>query len=160
MSNGQWKLFPCPAQPQAMLPIVKDSGDAMQVPVKPEAYAHVREIQQVWLAGSRPLPDKCPRYPTIRIMLVIVMSPVIAHRIGRRRKNTETEWRNGAALHQLERCGDAHIDFSFNVAWSRKKIKAPHSRKPGLPLMYGTICIQQLTIGLDWSGQDMWKRYC
>ena len=63
-------------------PIVKDSGEAMRVPAWPEAYAHVRENQQVWLAGSRPLLDQCPRYPPIRRMLLGVTSTAIAPRIG------------------------------------------------------------------------------
>ena len=33
-------------------PMVNDSGEAMRVPVWPEAYAHVKENQQVW-----PKPD-------------------------------------------------------------------------------------------------------
>ena len=41
-------------------PVVKDSGEAMQVTARPEAYAHFKENQQVWLAGSRPLPVQCP----------------------------------------------------------------------------------------------------
>ena len=41
-------------------PVVKDSGEAMRVPLLPEAYAHVKENQQAWLSGSRPLPDQCP----------------------------------------------------------------------------------------------------
>ena len=41
-------------------PVVKDSGEAMRVPLWPEAYAHVKENQQVWLSGTRPLPDHCP----------------------------------------------------------------------------------------------------
>ena len=38
-------------------PVVKDSGEAMRVPLLPEAYAHVKENQQVWLSESRSLPD-------------------------------------------------------------------------------------------------------
>ena len=41
-------------------PVVKDSGAAMRVPLLPEAYAHVKENQQAWLSGSRPLPDQSP----------------------------------------------------------------------------------------------------
>ena len=40
-------------------PVVKDSGEAMRVPLWPEAYAHVKDNQQEWLSGSRPLPDQC-----------------------------------------------------------------------------------------------------
>ena len=35
-------------------PVAKDSGEAMRVPLLPEAYAHVKENQQAWLSGSRP----------------------------------------------------------------------------------------------------------
>ena len=41
-------------------PVVKDSGEAMRVPVWPEANSHVKENQQMWLSGSRQLPDQCP----------------------------------------------------------------------------------------------------
>ena len=116
-------------------PVVKDSGDAMRVPAWPEAYAHVKEIPQVWLAGSRPLPDQCFRYPPIRRMLLRVTSPAIAPRIGAARDAEEKvrissegmkprfiSW-NVAAMHTF--------DFTFPDAWSRKTIKEPHSRKPG-----------------------------
>ena len=63
-------------------PVVKDTGAAMGVPLLPEAYAHAKENQQVWLSGSRPLPDQCPRYPPIRRMLLGVTTPIIAPRIG------------------------------------------------------------------------------
>ena len=46
-------------------PVVKDTGEAMRVLAWPEAYAHVKENQKAWLAGSRPLPSQCPQYPPI-----------------------------------------------------------------------------------------------
>ena len=70
-------------------PVVKDSGEAMRVPLWPEAYAHVKENQQAWLSGSRRLPDQCPRYPPIRRMLLGVTSPAIAPRIGAARDAEE-----------------------------------------------------------------------
>ena len=39
-------------------PVVKDSGEAIRVPLLAEAYAHVIENQQAWLSGTRPLPDQ------------------------------------------------------------------------------------------------------
>ena len=54
-------------------PVLKDSGEAM-----PEAYADVKENQDTWLAGSRPLPSQCPQYPPIRRTLLGVTSPAIA----------------------------------------------------------------------------------
>ena len=51
-------------------PVVKDSGEAMRVPLFPEAYAHVKKNVQAWLSGSRPLPDQCPLYPPISRMLL------------------------------------------------------------------------------------------
>ena len=115
-------------------PVVKDSGEAMRVPLLAEVYAHVKENQQAWLSGSRPLPDHCPRYPPIRRMLLGLKSPVIAPRIGaacdvERRMLKWSEgmeprfisW-NVAATHTF--------DFTFPDAWSRKKIKAPPSRRP------------------------------
>ena len=38
-------------------PVVKDTGEAMRVPSWSEAYAHVKENQGAWLAGSRALPS-------------------------------------------------------------------------------------------------------
>ena len=114
-------------------PVVKDSGELMRVPLWPEAYAHVKENQQAWLSGSRPLPDRCPRYPSIRRMLLGVTSPAIAPRIGAARDAEERMWKwsggkeprfiswNAAAMHTF--------DFTFPNAWSRKKIKAPPSRR-------------------------------
>ena len=105
----------------------------MRVPVWPEAHAHVKENQDTWLAGSRPLPSQCPQYPPIRRMLLGVASPVIVPRIGAARDSEERlrKWSEGmeprfiswnvAAMHAF--------DFSFPDAWSRKKIKAPPSRK-------------------------------
>ena len=108
----------------------------MQVQLWSEAYAHVKENQQVWLSASRLLPDQCPRYPPIRRMLLGVTSPVIAPRIGAARDAEEKmrnwsermeprfiSW-NVAAMHTF--------DFTFPDAWSRKKIKAPPSRRPGV----------------------------
>ena len=113
---------------------MKDSGEVMRIPLLPEAYAHVKENQQAWLSGSRPLPDRCPRYPPIRRMLLGVTSPVIAPRIGAARdaERRMLKWSEGmkprfnswnvAAMHTF--------DFTFPDAWSRKKIKASPSRKP------------------------------
>ena len=70
-------------------PVVKDSGEAIRVTLWPEAYAHVKENQQAWLSGSRPLPEQCPRYPPIRRMLLGVTYPAIAPRIGAARDAEE-----------------------------------------------------------------------
>ena len=107
----------------------------MRVPVWSEAYANVKENQQVWLSGSRPLPYQCPRYPPIRSMLLGVTSPAIAPCIGAARDAEEKmrKWSevmeprflnwNVAASHTF--------DFTFPDAWSGKKVKAPFSRWPG-----------------------------
>ena len=117
-------------------PVVKNSGETMRVPAWPEAYAHVKENQQVWLSGSRPLPDQGPRYSPIRKMLLGVTSPAIAPRIGAARDVEEKmrKWSEGmeprfiswnfAAMHTF--------DFTFPDAWSRKKIREPPSRKVGV----------------------------
>ena len=115
-------------------PVVKDSVEAMPVPLWPEVYAHVK----AWLSGCRLLPDQSPRYPPIRRMLLGVTSPAIAPRIGAARDVEERmlKWsagmeprfisRNIAAMHTF--------DFTFPDAWSRKKIKAPPSRRPEVPV--------------------------
>ena len=58
---------------------------------------YVKENQQVWLAGSRPLSDQCSRYPSKKRMLLGVTSPVIAPRIGAARDAEERmrEWSEG-----------------------------------------------------------------
>ena len=115
-------------------PVVKDSGAAMRVPLLPEAYAHAKENQQGRLSGSRPLPDKCPRYPPIRRMLLGVTSPVIAPRIGAAREAEKRmlKWSEGIEPRFISwNVAAAHtFDFSFPDAWSRKKIKALPSRRP------------------------------
>ena len=117
-------------------PIAKDSVVAKRVPAWQEAYAHVRESQQVWLAGSRPLPDQCLRYPPIRRMLPGVPSPAIAPRIEAARDAEERmqNWSEGMGPHFISWNFAAMptFDFIFPDAWSRKKINAPPSRKPGI----------------------------
>ena len=115
-------------------PVVKDSGEAMKVPLWPEAYAHVKENQQAWLSGSRPLPDSCPRYPLIRRMLLGVTSPAIAPLIGAARdaEKRMLKWKGGMEPRFISWNAAAMqtFDFTFPDAWSRKKIKAPPSRRP------------------------------
>ena len=115
-------------------PVVKDSGEAMRVPLWPEAYAHVKENQQAWLSGSRPLPDQCPRYPPIRRMLLGVTFPAIAPRIGAARdaEKRMLKWSGGMEPRFISWNAAARhtFDFTFPDAWSRKKIKAPPSRRP------------------------------
>ena len=43
----------------------------------------------MWLLGTRPLPDQCPRYPRIGRMLLEVMSPTIAPCVGAARETEE-----------------------------------------------------------------------
>ena len=106
----------------------------MRVPLLPEAYAHVKENQQAWLSGSRPLLDQCPRYPPIRRMLLVVTSSVIAPRIGADRdaERRMLKWSEGMEPRFISwNVAAAHtFDFTFSDAWSRKKIKAPPSRRP------------------------------
>ena len=115
-------------------PVVKDTGAAMRVPHLPEAYAHAKENQQAWLPGSRPLPDQCPRYPPIRMMLLGVTSSVIAPRIGAARdaEKRKLKWSKGMEPRFISwNVTAVHtFDFSFPDAWSRKKIKALPSRRP------------------------------
>ena len=117
-----------------LIPVVKDSGTAMRVPLLPEAYAHVRENQQAWLSGSRSLPDQCPRYPPIRRMLLGVTSPIIAPRIGAARdaERRMLKWSEGKEqrLIRWNAAAAQTFDFTFPDAWNRKKIKAPPSRRP------------------------------
>ena len=115
-------------------PVVKDSGEAMRVSLLPEAYAHVKENQQAWLSGSRPLPDQCPRYPPIRRMLLEVASPIIAPRIeaARDAERRILKWSEGMEPHFISwNVAATHtFDFTFPDAWSGEKIKAPPSKRP------------------------------
>ena len=113
-------------------PVVMDSGEAMRVPFWPEAYAHVKENQHAWLSGSRPLPHQYPRYPLIRRMLLGVTSPVIAARDAGAARDAEErmlKWSRGMEPRFIS-WNAASFDFTFPDAWSRKKIKAPPSRRP------------------------------
>ena len=140
-------------------PVLKDTGAAMRVPLLPEAHAPAKENQQVWLSGSRPLPDQCPRYPPIRRTFLGVTSPVIAPRIGAARdaekrmlKRSEgmeprfISW-NVAAAHTF--------GFSFPDAWSRKKIKALPSRRPEVSAeMWNEVYTPTDDLSrLKWSGE-------
>ena len=101
----------------------------------PGAYAYVKENQQVWLSGSRPLPDQCPRYPPIRRMLLGVTSPAIARRIGAARDAEKMRnWSEGIEPRFIRSNVVAlpTFDFTFSDAWSRKKISATPFRKPGV----------------------------
>ena len=58
-------------------PIVKGTKEAVKIPAWPETCAHVKENQENHVvAGSNPLPDRCPLYPRIRRMLLGVTGPV------------------------------------------------------------------------------------
>ena len=140
-------------------PVVKDSGAAMRVPLLPEACAHVKENQQAWLSGSRPLPDQCPRYPPIRRMLLGVTSPVIAPRIGAARdaERRMLKWSEGMEPRFISwNVAAAHtFDFTFPDAWSRKKIKAPPSRRPEVSAeMWNEVYAPTDDLSrLRWSGE-------
>ena len=115
-------------------PVVKYSGEAMRVPLLPEAYAHVKENHQAWLSGCSPLPDQCPRYPPIRRMLLGVTSPAIASRIGAARdaEKRMLKWSEGMEPRFISWNVAAMdtFDFTFPDDWSRKKIKASPYSKP------------------------------
>ena len=130
-------------------PVLRDSGDAMRVQLWSEAYAHVKENQQVWLSASRPLPDQCPRYPPIRRMSLGVTSPVIAPRIGaahdaeeKMRKWSERmeprfiSW-NVAAMHT----------FDLHGAGRRSRRHLPGGQV--FPLTCEMTCTHQQMIGHD-----------
>ena len=108
----------------------------------------------MWLAGSRPPPDQCPRYPPIRRMLLGVTSPVIviAPRIGAARDAEERmqKWSKGMELPFISwNVAVMHtFDFSFSDAWSRKKIKTSPSRKPGVS---SDVWNNAYTPADDWS---------
>ena len=114
-------------------PVANDTGEAMRVPAWPKAYAHDKENQGAWLAGSRPLPSQCPQYPPIRRMLLGVTSPVVAPRIGATRdaEKRMQKWSEGMEPRFISwNVAPMHtFDFSFPDAWSRKMIKVPPSRK-------------------------------
>ena len=138
-------------------PVLKDSGEAMLVPLWREAYAHFKENQEEWLSGSRPLPDQCHRNPPITRMLLGVIYPAIAPCIGaahdvekRLLKWSEgmeprfIKW-NAAAIHT--------VDFTFPDAWSRKKTIAPPSRRPEVSADVWNDAPADDSSRLKWSGE-------
>ena len=110
-----------------------DLNNSLKCRMAGENLSNVKENQDTWLAGSDPLPDRCPLYPRIRRMLLGVTSPVLVPRIGAAQdlEKRMLRWSEGmeprficcnaAALHTF--------DFTFLDIWSRKKIKAIPSRK-------------------------------
>ena len=140
-------------------PVVKDSGEAMRVPLWPEAYAHVKENQQALLSGSRPLPDQCPRYPPIRRMLLGITSPVIAPRIGAARDEEKAMLKGSGGMEPRFISWNAAamntFDFTFPDAWSRKEIKAPPSRRPEIPVdvWNDVYAPADDLLQLKWSGE-------
>ena len=140
-------------------PVPKDSGEAMRVPLLPEAYVNVKENQQAWLSGSRPLPDQCPRYPPIRRMLLGVTSPVIASRIGAAHdaEKSMLKWSEGMEPRFISWNVAAMptFDFTFPDVWSRKKIKASPSRKPEIStgVWNGVHAPADDLSRLKWSGE-------
>ena len=161
MPNGPEDLSHIQFNPKLwnLRPVVKDSVAAMRVPLLPEAYAHAKENQQAWLSGSRPLPDQCPRYPPIRRMLLGVTSPVIAPRIGAARdaERRMLKWSEGMEPRFISWIvAAAHtFDFTFPDAWSRKKIKAPPSRRPEVSAeMWNEVYAPTNDLSrLKWSGE-------
>ena len=118
-------------------PIIKGTKEAVKIPAWPETYAHVKENQNTWLAGSDPLPDRCLLYPRIRRILLGVTSPVVALRIGAAQDVEERmlTWSEGMEQRFIS-WNDAALttfDFTFPDLWSRNKIKAIPSRKPEVP---------------------------
>ena len=137
---------------------VKDTGEAMRVPAWLEAYAHVKNNQDTWLTGSRPLQSQFYRYPPIKRMLLGVTSPAIAPRFGVARDAEERmrKWSEGMKSRSVSwNVAAMHIfDFSFPDAWRRKKIKASPSENLTCLPMCGVMCTQPPTLGLVLNGQD------
>ena len=158
---GREDLFHVQFNPKLwnLRPVVKDSGEAMRVPIWPEAYAHVKENQQAWLSGSKPLPEQCPRYSPIRRMLLGVTSPAIAPRIGAARDAEERMLKRSGGMELRYISWNAEtmhtFDFTFPDAWSRKKIKALPSRRPEVSAEVGNDVYAPADdlSRLKWSGE-------
>ena len=136
VSNGRRKIFDCTFQSQTLELMTNHQGYEK----RSENTALAGDIRPCegdssqWLAGLKPLPDRCPLYLRIRRMLLGVTSPVLAPRIEAAQDVEESmlKWSEGmkprfiswnaAVLHTFE--------FTFPDIWSRKKIKAIPSRKP------------------------------
>ena len=132
-------------------PRMKNSGEAMRVPIWPEAYAHIKENQQVRLSSSRPLPDQCHRSPPIRSMLLGVTSPAIAPRIGAAR---DVEEKCGNGVKGLNRASSAGTLQPCTRLTSRFLMHGSGRRSshhfPGVlwfPLTCGIMCAHQPMIG-------------
>ena len=132
---------------------MKDSGDAMRVPFWPEAYAHVKENQQMSLSGSRPLPDQCPRYPTIKMMLLgspLPPLPLASERLVTGKKkcgNGVKAWSRALSAEMLRPCTHLTSRFLMHGAGRRSRHHLPGG--PGFPLTCGMTCTHQPMIGHD-----------
>ena len=115
-------------------PILKDTEEAMRVPAWAEAYAHVKENQGAWLAGSRPLPSQCPQYPPIRRMLLGVTSPVIAlvlePPVMRKRecRNGVMGWSRASSVGMWQRC--THLTSVSLMHGAERRLKRHPRQKP------------------------------
>ena len=139
-SNGPRGPFPCPVQSEALESATSGEGfrrGDVGPTLAGSLYTRQREPASVAFR-VQVAAGPCPRYPPIRRVLLEVTSPAIAPRIGVARDAEERmlkrsggmeprfiSW-NAAAMHTF--------DFTFPDAWSRKKIKAPPSRRPAVPV--------------------------
>ena len=134
-------------------PVVKNSGEAMRVPLWREAYAHVKENQQAWLSGFRPLPDQFPRYPQIRRICWgsrVLSLPLASERLVMRRRKCGSEvkgWSRASSVGTLRLCIFSISRFLMHGAGRRSKHHLPGCQE--CPLTCGTTCTRQLRIGHD-----------
>ena len=118
-------------------PVLKDTEEAMWVPAWAEAYAHVKENQGAWLAGSRPLPSQCPQYPPIRRMLLGVTSPVIAlvlePPVMRKRecRNGVMGWSRASSVGMWQRC--THLTSVSLMHGAERRLKRHPRENPTFP---------------------------
>ena len=130
-------------------PVVKVSGEAMRVPLWPEAYAHVKENQQVWFSGSRPLPDQYPRYPPECCWESrLPPLPLASERLVMRKRkcgNGVKGWSRSSSVGNLRPCILSTLRLLMHGAGRRSRKHLPGDQ--GFPLMCGMMCTRQQMTG-------------
>ena len=133
-------------------PVAKDTGEAMRVPAWPEAYAHVRENQGAWLAGSRPLPSQCTQYPAIRRMLLVVTSPVfplVLDAVMRKKecRNGVKGWSRASSVEVWQRC--TPLTSVSLMHGAERRLKRHPRENPTFPPTCGVMYTHQPMICHD-----------
>ena len=126
--------------------IIRGTKEAVKIPVWPETYAHVKENQDTWLAGSDPLPDMFPLYPHIRRMLLGVTRIELRKTWRRGCSGGAREWSRASSVGTLQPC--IHLNLPFLTYGVQRRLKPYHPGSQRYRQAIGTMCMLQLTTSL------------